>query len=132
MILPTLVLMAATVGSVGPAIAPIPDAPKPAPTIHLDRTQWALLTIDAGVRGLDVYSTRRMLQGPNHEMFLPDVISHHVPMMIAYSAGTVGMNYLAARELVKHHHPRLAKLVVMVDVGQDAPWAIHNLYLKTR
>ena len=97
-----------------------------------DHTQWALLAADAGVRGLDVYSTHRMLQGPNHEKFLPDCISHHTPAMIAYGGAAVGVQWLLARQLIKHGHSRLAKIITAVDVAQDGYLSINNLNLKGR
>lgn len=107
----------------------LPDAPKPQ---RMDKVQWGLLAVDAGVRGLDVYSTHQMMANGNHEMFLPKAIANHAPAMVAYSAGSVALDWWVARKLVQHHRPRLAKIVTMVDVGQVAPWAIHNLFLPQR
>jgi hypothetical protein len=108
-----------------PLFAQLPDAPKP----QIDRLQWTLLAADAGIRGLDVYSTHKMLERGCHEKFLPDSISHHPAAMIAFSAAVVGTDWYIARTLTRHHHRRLAHLATIVDIGVDAPWAIHNLYI---
>jgi len=106
--------------------------PKPAPAPHIDRIDWALLAADAGVRTLDVYSTRRMLQDGNREKFLPGFVVNHTPVLAATEGGAVALNYLAVRFLEKHHHGKLAKIAVSIDIADDAPWAIHNLYLPRR
>lgn len=109
--------------------AQVPDAPKP----HIDKTEWALLAADAGTRALDVYSTRQMLENGNHEMFLPGFVANHTPALIGVEGGAVALNWWVARRLEAHHRPRMAHIVTMIDISQDAPWAIHNLFLpKTR
>lgn len=102
-----------------------PDAPKP----RLDRIDWALLATDAGARALDAYSTRKMLGNNNHEKFLPGFVANHTPALVVFEGGMVTLNYFAARNLVRHRHPKLAKLVIAADVIQVYPWAIHNLTL---
>lgn len=125
-------LLAAT-----PMIAQVPDAPKP----HLDRTDWVLLAADAGSRALDTYSTHWALTQyemnshgvkvlANHEMFLPGFVANHTPVLAGVEAGMVAADFMTARYLVRHHHPRLAKVALMADFAQNAPWAIHNLYLS--
>lgn len=121
-----VVLFLSQVGS-----AQLPEAPKS----HLfDRTDWTLLSLDASARTLDTISTRLMLTAPcrcNHEMFLPPFIANHTAVLAVYGAGIVGVNIFAAHELKKHGHPRLAKVILAVDAVQDAPWAIHNLFLPS-
>lgn len=107
---------------------PLP-APRPIQKPRLDRTDWALLTADAASRALDVYSTRWMVRQGDHEKLLPGFVANHASTMTAYSAGAVAMDYFAARYLVRHH-PRMAKIALLADFAQDAPWAIHNLFLK--
>ena len=109
-----------------PLSAQLPDAPKP----QIDRLQWSLLAADAGIRGLDVYSTQRMLERGGHEKFLPDSISHHPGTMLAYSAAVVVTDWVIGRMLTRHHHRRLAQLATIVDISVDAPGAIHNLYIN--
>lgn len=116
-----LIFLASTV-----AVAQIPDAPKP----HADKVVWSLLAADASSRALDVYSTRQMLANGHHEIVLPKFIADHTPVMAAYSAGTVVMDYIVTRRLERHGHRTLARLATSIDIGQDAPWAVHNLFLK--
>ena len=105
----------------------LPDHPKPV----MDKTEWALLAADASSRALDVYSTHKALSesSRNHEDLLPGFISNHSAPMAVYSAGTVALDWYVARKLELHHHSKLAHIVTMIDIGQDAPFAIHNLFL---
>ncbi len=102
----------------------LPGAPRP----HIDRAEWALLATDAATRTLDCYSTHRMLAQGNHEDFLPAAIANHAPAMAAYSAGAVALNWYAARKMA-HHHRKLAHVLTIIDIGQVAPLAVHNLFL---
>ena len=99
--------------------------PKP----RIDRIEWSLLAADAGTRALDVYSTRIAIENGGHEILLPSFIADHTSAMAAYSAGIVGVNFLVARALDRRGHRRLAHIVTMIDVGQDAPWAVQNLFI---
>jgi hypothetical protein len=110
------------------ASAQIPDAPKP----HTDPVEWSLLSVDASTRALDVYSTHKMIENGYHEIILPRFIADHTPVMAAYSAGTVAMDYFVTRRLEKHGHRKLAHLVTSIDICQDAPWAIRNMFLGKR
>jgi len=110
------------------ACAQLPDAPKS----RLDRTDYALLAADASARMLDAYSTRQALSHGNREMFLPSAIASHDWTMYAYSGSVVVANYYAAKFLIRHRHPRIAKMVLSIDIAQDAPWAIHNLFLPSQ
>ena len=109
-----------------PSYGQLPEAPKPQ---QLDRVQWALLGAETGVRALDVYSTHQMLQNGNRELVLPGAVANHVPAMIAYSAGTVVVDWYFAKLLTKYHHRKLAYALTSIDIGTTAPWAIHNLTL---
>jgi hypothetical protein len=107
------------------AAAQLPEAPRP----HLDRAEWALLTVDAGSRALDTYSTRRALAQGDHEMFLPGFVVNRTWTLAAYSGGAVGLDWFAVRQLERHRYARLAHAVPVIDVASNLPWAIHNLYL---
>ncbi len=72
---------------------------------RFDRTEWALLSADAAVRGLDMYSTHRALSG-----------------------GIVLGQYYAARKLFPRHRT-LAYLITAADVSITAPFAVRNLYM---
>lgn len=103
----------------------LPDTPRPS---H-GRLELSLLAADAGIRALDVYSTRQALTRGNREALLPSAIAGHAGTMAAYSAGTVALDWWATRQLERRGHRRLAHLVTLIDIGQGAPWAIHNLFL---
>jgi hypothetical protein len=111
-----------------PLAAQVPNAPQPKP----DRVEWSLLAADASSRALDVYSTHQMLANGYHELLLPKAIADHTPAMAAYSAGAVALDWWTARRLERHGHRKLARLVTVIDIAQDAPWAVHNLYLKRK
>lgn len=98
---------------------------------RIDRIEWSLLAADAGTRALDVYSTRVAIENGGHEILLPSFIADHTASMAAYSASIVGVNVLVARALERHHHSRLAHFATLIDIGQDAPWAIRNLLIST-
>ena len=101
----------------------VPDAPKP----QLDRIDWMLLATDAGGRALDTYSTRRSLCDGNREKFLPDLIVNHTGRLAAFEGGMVTLNYFAARSLIRRHHRKLARVMLVADALQVWPWAIRNL-----
>ena len=103
----------------------LPDAP-------MDRTEKVLLLADAGSRALDVYSTHQMLANGWQEIVLPRGLTAHTPVFAVYSGATVAADWWVARRLERHGHSKLAHVVTMVDIGQDAPWAIHNLFLGKR
>jgi hypothetical protein len=97
---------------------------------HVDRMEKVLLIIDAGVRALDVYSTHRALDGPNHELLLPDGIARHPVAMASTEAVTIASVWIMARSLTRHGHPLAARFLIAGDAVSDAPWAIHNLFLE--
>ena len=106
----------------------LPDAPKP----QTDKTEWSLLAVDAGVRALDVYSTRLMLANGHREIILPGAIANHTSTMVIYSSGAVAFDWWIARRLERSHRPRLAHIVIILDLGQDGALAIRNLFLPGR
>ena len=105
----------------------LPEAPRP-----MDRTEKVLLLSDVASRSLDVYSTRQMLNNGYREIVLPRFIADHTPVMAAYSSATVLADYWLARRLERRGHRKLAHVMTLVDIGQDLPWAVHNLCLKRR
>ena len=115
----------------------LPEAPKPQVKKHaMDRTDWTLLGTDATLRITDAYSTRRFLSCPTsvcheEEKVLPDFISHHTATMYAYSATVVGFDYLLSRQLKRHGHTKLAKLVYITDIAVEAP-TLSNLTLPIK
>jgi hypothetical protein len=112
----------------GPMLAASAESPVKEP--KFDRTDWALLSAVAGSRALDTYSTRWMLGQGDHELILPGFVVNHTPVLAGVEAGSVVADYFATRYLMRHHHPKLAKIALMADFAADAPGAIHNLFLK--
>jgi hypothetical protein len=94
-----------------------------------DKVDISLLLTAGAVRGLDVYSTHQMLVKGNQELILPQAVAKSTPAMVGVQAGVVVADWLVGRALRKHHHPKLARTITLIDIGADAPWAIHNLYL---
>ncbi len=85
----------------------------------------ALLAADAGVHAMDVCSTRRLLNNGGHEMFLPDAVVDSTAGMALYSASvTIGLQHLSAQ--LRPWHPRLARLIPILDIAATAPFVIHN------
>ena len=132
-------LIKATVNGVGAEIAAVilfliccqlahcqlPESPKP----HTDRLELGLLAADASIRALDVYSTHQALANGNREMFLPAAIASRPAAMASLEALDIAGVWFVARRLEAHRHAKLAHLITMIDIAQDAPWAIHNLTL---
>ena len=102
----------------------VPNPPK------MDKIQWSLIAADAGVRGLDAYSTHWALSHNNVEDYLPSGLAENNAAMWVYSESIVAINGFVSWELVRHHHPRWAKVVQCVDIGYDLPMGIHNLNLR--
>lgn len=107
----------------------LPAAAQPP---KMDKTDKVMLAADASLRALDVFSTHWMLTAPcrcNHELNLPDAISHHTPVMAAYSAGYFAFNVLVSRELERHGHRKLAKIPYLIDFYEDRQ-AVTNMWLR--
>lgn len=107
---------------------PAASAQAPAPKPKLDRAEFELLAGDAAARGLDAVTTLRFIHEPNaHENELPAFIYGHKAVMWSYSMGEVGAQYLVARELTRHHHPRIAHWITFADIGYDGTLAVSNV-----
>jgi hypothetical protein len=98
------------------------------------KTNVALFSADALIRGLDAESTRRNLTNPCH-CFVEDntpAISAKTWSEYTYSlgvtSGIVAMSYLAHR--TGHH--RIEKLIPMIDVAYDAPQVAHNYLIANK
>jgi hypothetical protein len=88
-----------------------------------------LITADASVRSLDVYSTHWMLKNGDHEILLPGLIAEHSAAMATYSAGVVICDWRLMRRL-EYKHPKLAHTLMMIEIGQDGYFALNNLLLR--
>jgi hypothetical protein len=97
--------------------------------VKLDKAEWSLLIADAGVRGLDVYTTHLALSRGNKEHTLPGWVVNHPAVMSLYSGGVVATQYFVAKSLVKHHHSKWAKVMTTVDLSVTTPFVINNALL---
>jgi hypothetical protein len=137
----TLALILGALALVAEAQSPLnslPDASRSTITLpHPRRDRWRLtfLLLDAGVRGLDVYSTQRMLSRGGHEMLMPSRIAGNPTLMSGLEASDViGVWKLSERLRGRgtEAHRRLARWLPAIDAAADAPWAIHNLFLEKK
>jgi hypothetical protein len=96
------------------------------------RTDWALTGADVGVRSLDVYSTHLVLTQGGREAVLPRAIADHTSTMALFSGGVIGLELGLQYELRKHKHTTLARWVPVVDIGIDAPGAVHNFWVRRK
>ena len=93
------------------------------------RIDWTLLIADATARGLDTWSTHRILECHcNQEQVIPGFIANHTPTMALFSTGMVAVDWWTLRR-VERKHPRLARVLSAVDIAGTATVAGHNLSL---
>jgi hypothetical protein len=110
---------------------------------RIDRLTWTLLAADGGARIFDAYSTRRMLKNNcnsglqiagtstcNYEQNLPAFISNHASGLYAFEGAMWATEFTATRFLVHHHHPRLARLIPLIDILSTTSFAVNNLTLS--
>ena len=117
-----VLLLAGTLGH-----CQLPDAPKP----DLDKKEKVALAVDASFLLVgDPWSTTQALQRHNHELILPDCISHHPEAMVAYGGIKLALDYWAVREFNKHGHRKLALAVPIISSLVVAPAVIHNFTLQ--
>ena len=111
-----------------PIAAQVPEAPKP----QVDRVLLGEVAADAAVRALDAYSTLRFedCTCKNRELILPNAIAKNAVPMAMFSAAMVGVNWYAAAKLERHHHQKLARLLLLIDTASTARTVASNLELK--
>ena len=119
-----------------------PTLPAETASSRIDGVTWTLLGAAGGARALDAYSTQRMLKNScssgqkrigvstcNYEHNLPAFIGNHASGIYAVD-GAVWLSELAAtRFLIRHNHPRLARLVPFIDFISTTSFAVNNLTL---
>lgn len=114
------------------------DGQEPAPKPHRDRIRLAFLITDAAVRGLDVYSTQRMLSHGGHEMLMPGQIAGSPALMSGLEASDIIGVWRLSERLAGHgtepHSARLelSRWLPAADAAADAPWAVRNLFLEKK
>ena len=110
---------------------------------RIDRVTWTLLAAAGGARALDAYSTQRMLKNScssgvqmagtstcNYEQNLPAFIANHESGIYAFEGAAWASEFMATRFLVRHHHPRLARFVPLMDILSTTSFAVNNLTLS--
>jgi len=114
-----------TLGLVFLALAPafsaaqLPEAPTP-------RLDLALYGIDATSRVLDVVSSNQAFGRGAHEAVLPHWIADNTGTFVAFEASVLTVEYIGAYELRRHGHPKLARLVPIIDAAGCFAMDIHN------
>ena len=120
-----------------------PSLPAETTKPRIDRLTWTLLAADGGARVFDAYSTRRMLKNNcssgiqiagtstcNYEQNLPAFISNHASGLYAFEGAMWATEFSATRFLVRHHHPRLARFIPLIDILSTTSFAVNNLTLS--
>jgi hypothetical protein len=89
---------------------------------------WSMLGAASALRVLDYTSTEKALSEPQyyHEAMLPQALVKNKPAFAAFEAGTVGVNYMAYRLLVRHNMRSLARASQYVYVGAMTFQIAHN------
>jgi len=89
---------------------------------------WSMLGAASALRVLDYTSTEKALSEPQyyHEAMLPQGLVKNKPAFAAFEAGTVGVNYMAYRLLVRHNMRSLARASQYVYVGAMTFQIAHN------
>jgi hypothetical protein len=110
-------------------------APPPAPVRpRLHFLDWAMLGAASTLRVLDYTSTEQALSHPQylHEAILPTALVSNKPAFAAFQAGTVVVNYVAYRLLVRRHLRSLARASQYVYVSAMTWQVAHNYQLIGR
>lgn len=120
-----------------------PSLPAQTAKPRIDRLTWTLLAADGGARVFDAYSTRHMLKNNcssgiriagtstcNYEQNLPAFISNHASGLYAFEGAMWATEFSATRFLVRHHHPRLARFIPLIDTLSTTSFAVNNLTLS--
>jgi hypothetical protein len=92
---------------------------------------WSLIGAAATLRVLDYTTTEKALSQPQsfHEAMLPEALVKNKPAFAAFQAGTVGVNYVAYRFLVRHDKRSLARAAQYLYVGVMTFQVSHNYQL---
>ena len=105
-----------------------------APTAqHVFRTaDWTISAALVSTHVGDYLSTEQALRVPTraHEAVLPEVLVRSHVGLAVYEFTTAGLEILAAYEVSKHGHRRLAMLAQSVNIGLTARTVDHNYELN--
>ena len=94
-----------------------------------DKVNRALILSDFAVRMNDAVATLRLYSN-GCQSELPVFLARSKPGMVAYSAAfSLGLN-LASRQLWKHGHHTLARLLLVEDIAVDGEAGIHDEWIE--
>ena len=104
----------------------LPDAPSP----RILSPDHIAIAYDGMARILDVVSTNQFLGRGGHEDILPTAVVDHPALMVGFEAAVMGAEWFGARELRKHGHPKLARMVWMIDGSAVLATDISNFEIQ--
>lgn len=105
----------------------LPDAPT--------RLDHALYAADMTIRALDFKTTRDFMRSPCRCFTEMDPIAPHTSAIGPQAAFQFGLSaavILGSRELAKHHHPRWARALLIVDIVDESIAVGNNLQLHSQ
>src|SRR5882762_9256921 len=94
----------------------------------------ALFSADATVRALDGYSTIKLLNDPCRCFHESDPIAPKggsIAATAAFQAGALAAVYGGAWLLNRHHHAKMARALLMIDIGSES-YAVGRNFTRTR
>jgi len=94
----------------------------------------ALFSADATVRALDGYSTVKLLNDPCRCFHESDPIAPKggsIAATAAFQAGALAAVYGGAWLLNRHHHAKMARALLMIDIGSES-YAVGRNFTRTR
>lgn len=92
-----------------------------------------LMALYGTLRSLDTKSTHDLLSNPCHCFKESDPIAPHTgnyAALIAFQAGTTAAMVYGHNLLVNHGHPKLARTILLIDIGSEAYAVGHNMSLS--
>ena len=117
-----------------PGIAPMAVSVARRPivvTFLSNNLNRSLIAGDFTARLLDATSTRYYEKHDlGHEIGEPAFIAHSYKTQLPVSLGEAAVNTMIASKLWSHHHERLARVVMMTDIGVESLTDLHNYTLK--
>lgn len=104
------------------------QALPPEPQPHRITLQRSLYAVDLGLRALDIRTTHDFLNAPCQCFYEQDPLSPSgkgwAPVT-AFQLGAFALVTGSSETLRRHHHPRLAIAVTLLDIAGEA-WATQN------
>ena len=94
----------------------------------------SLFSADALLRGIDGYTTVKNLGNPCKCIHETNPMAPHsasVGQQVAFQAGALAATYGTAWLLNRYHHPKLARIVLMIDVANEARSVVGNYRVDT-